>query len=481
MRGLPETIYGRSPIAVQNLLVSLYGSRILAERFGPDFDRLSGFLARSERATPDELRGYQNERLRAVVAHAYETVPYYRELWDERGLRPSDVTSVDDLRKLPVLTRESLIAHRERLISRSAGRRGLRMASTSGTTGYPVSVYWDRNVSVMNNACLWRARGWCGVGFGRPYATLMGRMIVPMRQKKPPFWRFNRSWNQLILSAYHLDERTVPHYVEEMRESGVEMLEAYPSAAYMLARYMEMRSARIPLRSVLTSSEPLLPVQRELIEDRFECRVFDAYSQAERVAFASECESHEGLHVFEEYGVVEILDGAGEPVAPGSAGQIVATGLHNMAMPLIRYATGDAATLKPGRCSCGRTLRLLETVTGKAEDIVVTPGGRMIPGPLLSFAFNGVRGIVRSQLVQDRPEALMVRLVVGADFEERNEASIRSGLEERLPGVGITFERVDEIPMSSRGKYRWVVSSVPLKWGSVSTRNLHDEEDHEAK
>ncbi len=463
-------------MAVQNLLVSAYGRRILRERFGPEFDRLSDFLARSERATPGEMRDYQSRRLREIVSHAYETVPYYRELWDQIGLRPSDVASVDDLHKLPILTRDSLIANRERLVSSRASRRDLRLATTSGTTGYPVSVYWDRHVSVMNNACLWRARGWCGVGFGRPYATLMGRVIVPMRQRRPPFWRFNSSWSQLILSAYHLDERTVPYYVEEMRDSGVEMLEAYPSAAYMLARYMEMRSARIPLRSVLTSSEPLLPAQRELIEDRFECRVFDAYSQAERVAFASECEMHEGLHVFGEYGVLEILDSENAPVEPGSTGQMVATGLHNMAMPLIRYATGDAATLRPEACSCGRTLQLLETVTGKAEDIVVTPSGRMVPGPLLSFAFKGVPGITRSQLLQDRPEELTVRLVLGDDFQPRDEVRVRAALEEMLPGVEVTFEHVEEIPMSSRGKYRWVVSSVPLRWGGVSTSNLYGEE-----
>lgn len=482
MTSLPERAYGRCPVAVQNLIVSAYGRRILRERFGKEFERFSAFLSRSERAAPEEIRAYQSERLKVVVSHAYETVPYYRELMDGLRLRPTDVASVEDLRRLPVLTRDILIADRERLVSRSADRRGLRLASTSGTTGYPVSVYWDRAVSVANNACLWRARGWGGVGFGRPYATLMGRMVVPLRQRKPPFWRFNASWNQLILSSYHLDERTVPHYIEKMRESGVEMLEAYPSAAYMLARYMEMTSARLPLTSVLTSSEPLLPVQRELIEDRFDCRVFDAYSQAERVAFASECDRHEGLHVFEEYGVVEVLDGDGEPVRPGETGQIVATGLHNIAMPLIRYETGDAATLKKHRCSCGRTLRLLDTVTGKAEDMVVTPGGRMIPGPLLSFAFKGISGITRSQLIQDRPDELRVRLVVGDGFQRREEARIRGGLCERIGGdVAIVFEYVDEIPLSSRGKYRWIVSSVPLTWGGLSTSNLYQREDGQAR
>ncbi len=480
MTDLPEKLYACCPIGVQNMLVSWYGRKILRERFGPEFQKIRASLASSERAGREEIGAYQDERLRAVVAHAYETVPYYGELMDRLDIRPSDISTRDDLRSLPILTREAVVENRERLLSTSRTRGRLRRATTSGTTGYPVSVCWDRGVSVMNNACLWRARDWGGVGFGRPYATLMGRLIVPARQTRPPFWRFNSSWNQLILSSYHLDEGNIPHYLDAMRERGIEMLEAYPSAAYMLARYMEMESVRLPLKSVLTSSEPLLAIQRELLEDRFCCRVLDAYGQAERVAFASECERHEGLHIFEEYGIVEILNEDGEPVEPGGSGQIVATGLHNMAMPLIRYATGDAATLKSEACSCGRTLRLLESITGKAEDIIVTSRGRMVPGPLLSYAFKGVPHLVRSQIVQERPDEIRVRLVAEKGFLPRDEERIRGGLARRLGSdVAIAFEYVDEIPMSARGKYRWVVSSVPLRWGKLSTANLYQEEDAE--
>ncbi|MBD3347913.1 MAG: AMP-binding protein [Candidatus Eisenbacteria bacterium] len=475
MKSWLDRIYESCPVALQNALVSLYGRRIFRQRFGPGFDSATELLKSLERAPLDSIREYQNERLRKIVEHAYATVPYYGRRWRSAGVGPDDIRAIDDLEKLPVLTRQEVIDNREDLVSTAADRGQLRLATTSGTTGYPVSVYWDRGVTVMNNACLWRARSWGGAGFGRPYATLMGREIVPRRQTEPPYWRYNSTWNQLLLSSYHLDEETAPLYVDRMREAGVDMLEAYPSAAYLLARYMEMRSLTLPLRSVLTSSEPLLPVQRALIESRFECRVMDAYGQAERVAFASECERHEGLHIFEGYGIVELLDDDLEPVPEGGAGQIVATGLHNMAMPLIRYATGDGAVLARERCSCGRALRLLTGITGKAEDIVVTPGGRMIPGPLLSYALKGISGVVRSQLVQERPETLTVRLVVNEDFLPRDEDLIRKGLTERLGDeVTLRFDYVSEIELSGRAKYRWIISSVPLRWGELSTSNLYE-------
>ncbi len=190
------------------------------------------------------------------------------------------------------------------------GRR-LWEAKTSGTTGAVISVSWDRGVVVMTNACLWRSRRWAGVEFGRPYATLFGRLVVPVAATRPPFWRVNRSWNQLVLSPLHLSDATAPLYLDAMRDFGAEALEAYPSSAYVLARYAEAAGVHLPLKAVFTTSEPLLPVQREVIEERFRCPVFDFYSQAERVMFSSECEAHEGHHVFEEYGVTELVDDCG--------------------------------------------------------------------------------------------------------------------------------------------------------------------------
>ncbi|MBD3367982.1 MAG: AMP-binding protein [Candidatus Eisenbacteria bacterium] len=481
MSGFAEKVYRRAPVGIQNLLVSEYGRRIRRERFGDGFEEAARFLERSERLDPEEHRAYQDERVASLVRHAYETVPYYRDVMDDEGLVPADVTCVDDLSKLPLLTRETVIREREGLVSTAVNRGRLRFAATSGTTGYPVSVYWDRRVIVMNNACSWRAWNWAGFSFGRPFATLMGEAVVPLGQRRPPYWRYNSAWNQYIFSSYHLDEASVGHYLDALRRLGVEALAAYPSSAYLLARYMEERDERLPLTCVVTSSEPLLPVERGIIEDRFDCRVFDTYGQAERVAFSSECEEHNGHHVFPEYGVLEILGVDGRPVAPGEHGQIVATGLHNEAMPLIRYATGDTAAERTGRCPCGRTLPMIAGITGKAEDIVVLPGDRMIPGPLLSYAFKGVPGIIRSQIVQHDPSEVTVRIVPDASFDAAAETTLTRELGRRLGrDVSVGIERVSEIPFSSRGKFRWVVSTVPLKWGDVSTANLYTEEETSA-
>lgn len=460
-----EQHYSLLPIALQNAFVARHGRRNRRERFGHEFDRLSRLLEESERWTREELRAYQESRLRDVVRHAYDTVPYYHDLFDRLRLRPADFRSVEDLAKLPVLTRSELAANAKRMLSRTAERRALRSGSTSGTSGSPLTVYWDKSIVLMNNACYMRARRWAGAPFGTRYATITGRSLVPIRQRRPPFWRHNPAWNQVMFSSLHLSEQNLEHYVRALRDFGVEALEAYPTSAYILARFLEAGNEHLPLRMVMTTGEPLFPEERRVIEERFRTRVFDQYAEAERVVFTCECEQHEGHHLFEEYGVTEFLDDAGEPVRPGTPARITGTTLHNYAMPLLRYTFGDVGTLSERRCSCGRTLALLGSLTSRDEDILVAPGGRLIPPIMVSWAPRIVEGVRDWQLVQNRPDEIIARFVVDRPLSDTDREWLATYFAGRLgTEVRVVIEQVNEIPLSSRGKHRRVVSTVPLPW-----------------
>ncbi len=478
MEYLGERIYGHCPVPIQNLLMWRYGSLIRKERFGPEYDRLTAFLARSEWFSLDELRAYQEERLRLIVAHAYETVPYYREVMDGLGLTPADIRRLDDLPKLPVLTREAVAANLERLVSTAVPRKSLKKVHSAGTTGTSLYMFWDAAVGYMNNACLWRERRWAGIEFGDPIALMLGRPIVPLRQTKPPFWRYNRSWNQYLFSPIHLKNENIPHYLAQMRRAGVVALDAYPTSAYVLARFMEAEGEYLPLKAVFTTSEPLLEVEREVIEDRFRCRVFDGYSQSERVMFTSECEKHAGHHIYMEYGITEFLDDDGDPVADGTVGRVVGTGLHNFGMPFIRYDVGDTASTSKDACECGRGLPLMGDVAMRAEDVLVMPDGTLMPPLMVARAFKLVPGIVRSQILQSVPEEITARLVVERPLSASDEEDLVRNIAERMgPEVRVRIEYVDDIPLTGRNKYRRVISTVPLTWGGTTTANLYEEED----
>jgi phenylacetate-CoA ligase len=394
----------------------------------------------------------------------------------ERGLAPAAVQGVADLPKLPILTKDILRTSFVRLRARDVRAEDLRKGNSSGTTGSPVTVLWDRHVDVANNAAHWRARRWAGFPFGAAYASLLGRTIVPIRQHRPPFWRWNAPWKQLLLSSFHLHERNFPRYLEAMAERKVRFLDAYPSTAYVLARFLTESGRTFPLEAVVLSSETLLDVQRSTVEQAFACRVFDIYSLAERVLFAGECEHHEGLHVQPEFGTLEIVDERGEPLPPGVHGRVVATGLQNHGMPLIRYDVGDVSAVVEAPCACGMTLPRMAKVTTKAEDIVVTPEGRFISSSTLTHPFKPMIHVEKSQIVQETPGRVAVKIVRRPAYTDADTKRLVAALAERLgPSVSVEVVFVDDIPRGPAGKFRWVVSKVPLRFGASAQANLYEE------
>jgi len=471
---LEERLYLSSPVFVQNALVSHRGRQLLRDRFGEGYDELAASFLESESHDADRLRAYQDERLRVVVSHAYETVPYYRRLMDGLRLRPADIRTADDLPKLPVLTKDEIRANLEDMISSAVDRKKIRKVFTSGTTGDAVNFYWDRRVDVVNNVCLWRARRWAGFEFGEPYATLLGKLIMNPARKRPPFWRFNRPWNQMLMSSHHLTVENLPHYLRAIRDNGIAALDAYPSTVAVIARYLESVGEYLPLKCVFTTAEPLHEPDREIISDRFQCGVFDGYSQAERVVYSAECDHHRGHHLFEEYGICEIVDDDGAPVPDGTPGRLVGTGLHNMAMPLLRYDVGDVASRSTEQCTCGRGLPLMGLVATRQGDIVSTPDGRLLPPLMVLRPFMYVEGIKASQFVQHSLKDYTARIATDRELTDEEVQELISNLCTRLGGpANIKVEQMREIPRSANQKFRRVVSEVPIRMdGSVSTSPL---------
>lgn len=459
-------IYGSLPISVQNALVARHGRQVHALRYGPGYESLSRYLEESERSAPEDIRAKQETGLRDIVRHAYQTVPYYREVMDERRLIPDDITTIDDLTKLPVMHKEDVRAAGTRLLSSAFNKKKLKTVTTSASTGSPLAVYWDQSIAVMNHACYMRMRRWAGIPPGTPVAIMQGKPTVPPAQKKPPLWRYNPAWNQVRLSTLHMSDANLPYYMDELRRFGARLLETYPSAAYILARFLEDKDDYLPLDCIVTTGEPLLSEQRRVIEERFKTRVFDAYGQAERVVFATECEKHDGLHLYDEYGVTEVVDSEGARVSTGTTGLLVGTSLYNKAMPLLRYACGDIGAMSDRRCSCGRTLSMLDGLASRANDVVVLPDGRMLAGRNVGWSVRMIKSVDDWQVVQERIDLIRMVVVTPEPVTDRERDGVKEYFRRRLgPQVEVRVERVSEIPKSPVGKARHVISHVPLVWG----------------
>jgi len=441
-----------------------YALILYFERYGRKFQLKLAEMREIQWFSIYEIEKHQNEKLRELIKYAYENVPYYNRLMRDLKLHPSDFKTKSDLIKLPVLDKENIRRHFHDLITRDRKFRWFRYGHTSGTTGSPLEIIWDIRTCVVHHAAYWRQKEWAGIKYGDKIAFIQGQPVVPLSQTKPPFWRLDRIHNHLYLSSFHLKLENLPYYFRELEKFKPKVIEGYPSTVYILARYLIENGLLFPLKAVFTSSEPLLPIQRETIEKAFCCKVFDFYGMAERVVFATECEHHNGLHLNLDYSIVEITDEDGYPVPSGRTGRIVATSLHNYAMPLIRYKTSDITSARKEGCPCGRGFPLIDSVTTKDEDIIVTPDGRFISPSILTHPFKPIHNILESQIIQEDMKTIVVKIVKRPHYTEKDTQRLISGLKERLGAeVEVNIEFVDQIPRTSSGKFRWVVSKVPLK------------------
>ncbi len=464
MNILKENIYNISPPFLQNLWVSLYGLRLYFREYGKPFRILLDEFEKIQWYSPDDLREYQNGKLAILIKHCYENVPYYRNIMDGIKVKPTDILTVEDLHKLPLLTRDDIKKNFSLLTARNFKRAELTIGHTSGTTGSPLEFYYDRRICLVKNVADWRQKRWGGINPGDKLALFLGRVVVPITAKRPPFWRSNLILNHKFFSSFHLSQENIDKYINELERFRPAALEGYPSTAYIIARFLLSRNKTLPLKAVFTSSETLFPQQRETIEEAFECKLFDFYGLAERTVFATECSAHEGHHLNMDFGITEILNKDNQPVKIGEMGRIVATGLHNFGMPLIRYKTGDVTALKKKGCSCGRAFPLMEDITTKAEDIITTADGRLISSSILTHPFKPMHNVAESQIIQEDLENIRIKIVKLPEYSDEDSQYLIKELKKRLGvDMNIHLEFVDSIPRTKAGKFRWVISNVPLE------------------
>ncbi len=458
---LLENIYRRSPIPLQTLFLNLKAVELYFERYGRKFRKLFDEFNKNQWRTAAEMESYQDEQLRRIVKHAYENVPYYSDLMRSLKLHPNDIKSKADLPKLPTLTKDDIRRNAARLLSTTYPKALLRHGHTSGTTGSPLDFHYDIHTCVVHHAADWRYKGLAGFTYGEPYASLLGRVTVPTSQTRPPFWRRNYINNQLFLSSFHLKKENLPFYFEELHSTGTRAIEAYPSTAYILALYLLTKRQTFPLKCIFTSSETLFDYQREAIEAAFECKIFDAYGMSERVMFATECSEHRGHHLNLDYGITEFLDSKKQPVSAGTVGTIVATSLHNFAMPFIRYETSDASSPMAQTCPCGRGFPLMHSVTTKQESIVTLPDGRLISPSVLTHPFKPMHNIAESQIIQEKVDELLVKVVKRPNYSDADEAALLAGFKERIgEDIRVRISYVNEIPRTANAKFKWVISRI---------------------
>jgi phenylacetate-CoA ligase len=450
--------YHRSPPAIRSAVASLNGWRLRSWRYGPETERLRDEALSRECWSVDKLQDWQNDQLAPLLHRAATQVPFYREQWNARR-RQGDQKSWEYLENWPVLEKEFLRQNPKAFLADGCDVRRMFRVHTSGTTGTPLDVWYSKTTARAWYALFEaRCRNWHGVSRHDRWAILGGRLVVPTYTRRPPFWVWNHPLNQLYMSSYHLAGDLISHYLEALSRYRIQYLLGYTSSLYQLAIEALASGRTIKMKVVVTNAEPLYKYQREKIEQAFQCPVRETYGIAEIAVAASEC-ANGRLHSWSDVSRMEVLrEQADGPLE--DAGDLVATGLVNVDMPLIRYRVGDRVALSPnGHCPCGRTLPTLTSVEGRCDDLLLTRDGRRIGR--LDPVFKTNIPIREAQIIQEAIDLLRVRYVPTKDFTAEDGQVIVDRLRARMGDVQVILEKAEKLPRGPNGKLRAVVCKLP--------------------
>jgi phenylacetate-CoA ligase len=450
---LGSELYFRLPVPVQEWVIGARGYARRAFREGSKFRSALVDVERSQWLKEDELQAFQLAQLKRVVSHARAQVPYYRELVKALDLPPDFPRNLEEFSRFPILTKGDIRAAGERLLADDAPHFRTS-ARTSGTTGASMVAWRDLESINHENAFVWRHMQWAGMKPGDARVWMRGDKVVSPRQAAGPYWRRAVADNMLMMSSYHLSEKTVGAYVEALQSFDPVVLQAYPSSVLMLARYLLARGIQYRgtrLRSVVTSSETVSDEDRQTVKEAFGVPILDWYGCMERITAIANCE-HGSYHVLSDYGYTELMDSG------DGTSHVVGTGFWNRTMPLIRYNVGDSVLVPKQRmqCACGRHFPVVERVVGRTDDHLLLPSGRRVIMP--TNMLDDIDSILEAQIVQERPDFLRVRIVQAPNQPAVDiNAMIHSARRFVGDEMQVQVDMVNAIERTANGKLRMVV------------------------
>lgn len=413
------------------------------------------FLKATPHLSREDMRGWQWERISALVRHAFENVPFYRDLYSQAGFQPGDLKTWVDFHSLPTVSKDQVIAnYPARILASGYDPSDLIVSRSSGSSGKPLDIAYD----------------------GKAMTTYMlaGLRLYRMGFDYKPWHR------QLYVytSPYPLNSifglypltfvstlAPIPDIIKAMRETRPHLLVCYPSHLEEIARHLESADlAGLPLRAISVNSEMSTQAQRDALSRVFGCPVLDEYSSEELTRIAAQCR-HGTYHVFEDINYIEVQP---DPSRTDGAGLLVGTNLHNYAMPMIRYQQNDIAAIDDNVpvCACGWKFRAMTRLEGRRNDCFIMPSGQTISSGFLLDATYDFLLRYRSEirdfcLIQEAANRVVLEIVPGPGWSSVASDSIASRLREFFePSVEVSVREVTECMKTKSGKRNPIISRV---------------------
>ena len=419
------------------------------------------FLQNSDAWNAQEIAEYQFRQLQRILAHAYTNTIGYRQLFEDHGLHPDDLRAITDLTRFPFITKE-LIRDQLHIFSTTDTNRSY--VTTGGSTGIPFGFY--RNHTAFSRELASKAHQYARVGWREGDRQLVFRGL-PVAS--PDHMQYVGDFEELRCSSYHLTDEQMRTYYEAALRYRPEWIRCYPSTGTIFADFINTNNLRLDgIKGVLCASENLYDWQKGRLQEAFCARVFSHYGHYELAVLAGFCEYADTYHVLPQYGYAELVAGNGQLVTTtGELGEIVATSFLMTNTPFIRYRTRDFAVLDAWTCDkCARPYQIWKKIEGRLQEFIVTGLGRYISMTAVNMHDETFEAIRQFQFFQEQPGKLVLRYIPKITGSSTALSDLVARLRIKIgDDVEVELKQVDEIALTGRGKHRFLVQMLPLRYG----------------
>jgi len=414
------------------------------------------FLSKSEKWSRDEILYYQSKRLKNILRHAYENTLFYKDRFDNLGLKPDDIRSLEDYKQIPSVTRNDLNNYLDKMIALNISEKDRYFSTTGGSTGIATRFAIDNKCLDIKKASEYRFNIWTGWNPGEKILAYW-----------PALTDFDDNANQQVtlrnllysrhlkLFSGRLNKKILSEHLEAYIRFKPSLIRAFPSALQKFAEYIKSEGNNLlQPKAIICVGEPLLESQRILFKNVFGCDVYNCYVSRECGNIACECPAHEGLHIAEEMIYLEI-----ENQGEDGFGKILLTDLWNMGMPFIRYEIQDAARFVKGDCSCGKKHRRIGVDAARLSDFLISPvdGSYVSGSTLIHYLLAEGPQVGRVKLVQDANDHITILMTGDEKSNRKSVDHIKTRLNTVFKGkMKLHFKYVDNIPLLKSGKYSFV-------------------------
>ena len=386
------------------------------------------------------LQKRNEERFLEIFRTAYDKSKFYHKLYLDNGIKKEDIKTLEDIKKLPVVTKEMVKKYASEMLT--VPRFMVIAGHTSGTTGTPLCIYESWPSIWRSQAYTYCARKRNGFKYGQRLVSLRGNL-----DKRQTYLKVHIS-NTLYLSSYNINKETTGLYYKLISDWSPVAIEGYPSSLYSLALFLKDADLKLHIPVAFTSSETLLEYQRELIEERFGTDLFDNYGMTEQTIYLQEAYNHNGYYELPGYSINEYLED-GE----------ICTSLINKEFPLIRYRSYDI--MERTELSGSSNPQIIVTrIYGRKEDFINCKDDTRIMR--LDFLFKNVKHIKMSQLIQNKNGLLEIHIVPDSDFNREDIKQVEQNLINRVGAGNIEYEikliTENDIVYTKRGKYKFIIN-----------------------